>query len=181
VAGAAELNSRLPLVKAVVLDVDGVLTDGQKLYSSDGLAGLSFDGRDGLGVYLLNQAGLTVVLMSNGSSEIVRARARDLGIECVFENIQNKAEAIQAFRKSHELSREQVLYVGDDLWDIPAFAYCGVTFAVADAIPEVCAAADAVTVAKGGRGAVREIADLLLAAHDLDALQLMLDPPKAAQ
>jgi len=168
-------KDKLAEVALVALDLDGVLTDGGKQYGPSGLSGLTFNARDGLGIYLLQKAGIDLVLLTSECGDIVRSRASDLGISEVLESLDNKRTALRLVRERRQLRTEQLLFVGDDLWDLEAFPEAGVRVAVADATPQVVAGADWVTIRHGGHGAVREVADALLAARDVDPLTLLRD------
>jgi 3-deoxy-D-manno-octulosonate 8-phosphate phosphatase (KDO 8-P phosphatase) len=173
------LRDRLRAVRLVLLDVDGVLTSGAKTYSRDGLAALDFDARDGFGIGLLVRAGIEVALVTHGASDVVAARARDLGIEEVRDVVEDKGAAVRDLLASSGRTRSQALFVGDDLRDLAAFAEVGVSVAVADAAARVREAADWVTGRRGGEGAVREVADAILAAQEIDALSLLGGPALA--
>lgn len=160
-------------IRLVVLDVDGVLTDGVKYYNGEGLASLSFHTRDGLGIYMLHRAGFKLAFITNGQSNIVRARAVDLGITDLLEGVQDKRSALRQLKERLEIKTEETLYMGDDLWDLAAFEEASIRITVADAPLRVRRAADWVTQNSGGRGAVREVADVLLKARRIDVLTLL--------
>jgi YrbI family 3-deoxy-D-manno-octulosonate 8-phosphate phosphatase len=151
-------------VLILMLDVDGTLTDGGMYYSVDGLAMKRFDVKDGLGLVLLRQAGVEVALISADRSPITAARARKLGIERVELGCEDKGAAVRQLLAERGLRPEQACYMGDDVTDLSAFAEAGHTAAPADAVPEVRAAAEYLTSAPGGRGAVREVCDRILSA-----------------
>jgi 3-deoxy-D-manno-octulosonate 8-phosphate phosphatase (KDO 8-P phosphatase) len=163
----------LKRLRAVVTDMDGVMTDAIKYYGAAGLELLGFHVRDGLGLDLLRRSGMLLAIITTTGPDIVSQRARDLGITDVFGNVRDKRSVLRAYREAHRLSRDEVLYVGDDLYDLEAFAEAGVRVAVADAAPAVRAAADWVTDCPGGTGALREIADAILAAKGIDPLDLI--------
>jgi 3-deoxy-D-manno-octulosonate 8-phosphate phosphatase (KDO 8-P phosphatase) len=152
-------------VRALVTDVDGVLTDGGLYYAENGEELKRFDVRDGQGLVLLREAGLLIAIITRKQTTIVTRRARDLGIAEVHQNVTDKARAITDLITRHHLDPRTVCYVGDDVGDIPAMRLVGVPAAVADAVPDVRRAALYVTRAKAGHGAVREICDLILAAR----------------
>jgi YrbI family 3-deoxy-D-manno-octulosonate 8-phosphate phosphatase len=166
----------LKRLRAVVTDMDGVLTNAMKYYGPTGLELLGFHVRDGLGLELLRRSGMLLAIITTTDSHIVSHRAADLGITDVFGSVRDKRSVLRAYRESNQLSRDEVLYVGDDLWDLEAFAEAGVRVAVADAVPAIRAAADWVTECRGGTGALREIADAILAAKGIDPLHLMGPP-----
>lgn len=149
-------------IRAVVLDVDGVLTDGRTGYMGNSDELKFFDVKDGHGIKLMLRAGLRVGLLSGRSSDANRRRASELSLSFVYQGEKRKAEAFERLLTEQELRAEQVLYVGDDLVDAPCMRRAGLAVAVADAVPEVCAVADWRTKRCGGFGAVREVAEWLL-------------------
>jgi 3-deoxy-D-manno-octulosonate 8-phosphate phosphatase (KDO 8-P phosphatase) len=160
-------------LRAVIMDMDGVMTDATKYYGAGGLQLLGFHVRDGLGLDLLRRSGMFLAIVTTTDPAIVSQRARDLGITDVFGGVRDKRSALRAYREKNGLNRDEVLYVGDDLYDLEAFAEAGVRVAVADAVPAVRAAADWVTECRGGAGALREVADAILAAKGIDPLALI--------
>jgi 3-deoxy-D-manno-octulosonate 8-phosphate phosphatase (KDO 8-P phosphatase) len=157
--------SRLAAVRLVAMDVDGVLTDGGIWYSDQGDELKRFDVRDGQGLVLLRDAGVVTAIVTRRHSKIVERRARELGIAEVHQDAADKAAVVQDLLKRHGIRAADACYVGDDLGDLPAMALVGVPVAVADAVPAVRTAAAYVTRAHGGRGAIRELCDLILAAR----------------
>jgi 3-deoxy-D-manno-octulosonate 8-phosphate phosphatase (KDO 8-P phosphatase) len=147
------------------VDVDGVLTDAGMYYGPDGEVLKRFNTRDGMGLERVRQAGVAVAIISGEDSAIVHARAAKLKIDDVFCGAQEKRSAIDELCVRHSLRLEQVAFIGDDLNDLPALACVGFPCAVADAAPEVKAAAMYVTQRRGGDGAVREVCELLIAAQ----------------
>jgi YrbI family 3-deoxy-D-manno-octulosonate 8-phosphate phosphatase len=160
-------------LRAVIMDMDGVMTDATKYYGAAGLELLGFHVRDGLGLELLRRAGMLLAIVTTTAPNIVSQRARDLGITDVFGSVRDKRSVVRTYREAHQLSRDEVLYVGDDLWDLEAFDEAGVRVAVADAVPAIRAAADWITECRGGAGALREVADAILAAKEIDPLELI--------
>jgi 3-deoxy-D-manno-octulosonate 8-phosphate phosphatase (KDO 8-P phosphatase) len=156
---------RWAAVRAVVTDVDGVLTDGGLYYAESGDEIKRFDVRDGQGLVSLREAGVLTAIVTRKQTTIVARRARDLGIAEVHQNVGDKAAAVIALLARHRLAAAAVCYVGDDLGDLPAMRLVGLPVAVADAVRDVRRAAAYVTRAGGGRGAVREVCDLVLAAR----------------
>jgi 3-deoxy-D-manno-octulosonate 8-phosphate phosphatase (KDO 8-P phosphatase) len=152
-------------VRALVTDVDGVLTDGGLYYAESGEELKRFDVRDGQGLVLLREAGLVTAIVTAKQSALVARRARDLGITEVHQRVTDKAAVVADLAQRHRLTVAQVCYVGDDVNDLPAMQAAGVAVAVADAVPLVRRRAHYVTRAPGGHGAIREICDLLLSAH----------------
>jgi 3-deoxy-D-manno-octulosonate 8-phosphate phosphatase (KDO 8-P phosphatase) len=156
------VKSRIRKIRLLMLDVDGVLTDGRIIIDDAGLESKFFDVRDGHGLKLIMRCGLDVVLLTGRSSAVVTHRARDLGIREVFQGILNKLEFFQQFIEKREIRPEEVAYVGDDMVDIPILKRVGFSAAVKDAVEEVREIVDHVTERPGGRGAVRELCELIL-------------------
>ena len=157
-----ETHSRASKIRLVLMDVDGVLTDGRIHVSSEGTESRAFDARDGLGIRLGQKAGLTFGLISGRESSLVEKRARELDIAEVHQRIIDKISVAREIRQRLALSGEAVCYVGDDLIDLPVMRDVGLAAAPADAVAEVRAVAHFVTERRGGRGAVREVIDLVL-------------------
>jgi 3-deoxy-D-manno-octulosonate 8-phosphate phosphatase (KDO 8-P phosphatase) len=149
----------------LVLDVDGVLTDGRIIL--DGLEGewKAFDVRDGQRLVLAAGLGIRTVLLTGRSSKVVERRAAELGVHRVFQGASDKGEAMDRFFREEGARPEQTAYLGDDIIDLPALRRAGLKAAVGDAVPEVKAVADWIAVAPGGRGAVRELVEFILAAQ----------------
>ncbi len=149
----------------VVLDVDGVLTDGRLWYGPDGESLKSFDVRDGHGIKMLIAAGIGVAVISGRRSAAVTARMRELGVSDVAQGVGDKARALAELLHRNAIDARRVACLVDDTPDLGLMAAVGLPAAVADAHPEVLAAARHVTRAPGGRGAVREFCDWLLASR----------------
>jgi 3-deoxy-D-manno-octulosonate 8-phosphate phosphatase (KDO 8-P phosphatase) len=156
---------RLAGVRLVAMDVDGVLTDGGIWYTDRGEELKRFDVRDGQGLVLLRDAGVITALITRRHSEIVDRRARELGIVEVHQDAADKADVVQGILGRHGVRAADACYVGDDVGDLPAMALVGFPVAVADAVSAVTRAAVYVTRARGGRGAIRELCDLILSAR----------------
>jgi len=152
-------------VSLVVLDVDGVLTDGRLWYGPDGESMKVFDVRDGHGIKNLIAAGIGVAVISGRRSAAVTARMRELGVSDVAQGVTDKARALAELLKRNAIEAKRVACLVDDTPDLGLMAAVGLPAAVADAHPEVLAAAGHVTRAAGGRGAVREFCDWLVAAR----------------
>jgi 3-deoxy-D-manno-octulosonate 8-phosphate phosphatase (KDO 8-P phosphatase) len=150
-------------IALLVLDVDGVLTDGRLYFGARGEALKVFDVRDGYGLVALQRAGVTVAVISGRRSGAVRARCRELGIRHVYQGVADKLGVFERLRSRLKLARGACACVGDDLPDVPLMRAVGHSFAVADAHAAARRAARIVTRHGGGRGAVREVCDLLLA------------------
>ena len=149
-------------IKLLVLDVDGVLTDGTIVINSDGGESKFFNVLDGHGMRLWLRAGLKIAFVSGRASEPTRYRAEHFGIEHVLQDCHHKLPAMQKLLEELRLSRHQVAYVGDDLPDLPVIQYVGFGVAVANAVDEVKQHADFVTTRSGGGGAVREVVEYIL-------------------
>lgn len=152
-------------VRLLVLDVDGVLTDGRLYYGARGEALKVFHVRDGLGLKLLAAAGITVAVISGRRSAMTARRCRELGIRHLSQGVKDKLTAFQRLRGRLGMSSSVCACVGDDVPDIPLMREVGLSFAVADAHPHARSAAHIVTALPGGSGAVREICDFLLEAR----------------
>jgi 3-deoxy-D-manno-octulosonate 8-phosphate phosphatase (KDO 8-P phosphatase) len=152
-------------VRMLILDVDGVLTDGTLYYTHTGEVSKAFNVRDGLGIRLLLHEAITVAIISGRRSKAVDYRARELGITEVHHGVSDKGATFDEIIARGNLSSGQVAFIGDDLIDLPLLARVGFSVAVADASEEVKAAADYVTRLPGGKGAVREVCELILKAQ----------------
>jgi len=154
-------------VRLIVVDSDGVLTDGRIIMSSDGTETRAFHVTDGLGIRLALKAGLRIGIISGRHSEVLARRATDLGIEELHQKTIDKLGCLREMLERAKLSPSELCFVGDDLIDLPAMRLAGFAAAPADARPEVLAAADYVCGREGGRGAVREVLDIVLRATGL--------------
>jgi len=150
-------------IRLLVLDVDGVLTDGRLYFGPRGEALKVFDVRDGAGIVQLQHAGLLVAVISGRRSPAVTARCRELGVRHVHQGVRDKLTALVRLCARLKLTPAACACVGDDLPDVPLMRAVALSFAVADAHPEVRRSAAVVTRRRGGRGAVREVCDQLLA------------------
>lgn len=157
-------------VRLLVLDVDGVLTDGRLYYGTRGETLKVFHVRDGLGMKLLTAAGIAVAVISGRRSGMTVRRCRELGIRYVFQGVEDKLATFHRLRERLELASRVCACVGDDVPDVPLMREVGLAFAVADAHPEARSAAHVVTRLPGGNGAVREVCDYLLTARQRAAL-----------
>jgi len=161
----SDLDQRLARVQLLLLDCDGVLTDGGITWSDDGVEQKTFHIRDGLGIRGWQRAGGRTGIVTGRASRIVERRAEELGIAFVRQGVDDKLAAAGEIIRECGLTWEQTAFVGDDLPDLPVVSRCGVGVAVADACPELIAAAAVVTSRPGGRGAVREIVERMLRAR----------------
>lgn len=149
-------------VELILSDVDGVLTDGGIWYDNQGVELKAFHIRDGLGIKLWQRAGFSFGLLTARTSHIVKVRAQELGIHLVRQGFENKLPAAQDILRELRLDADQACYIGDDLTDLPVIRHVGLGVAVADAVAEVRSAAGYITKSPGGRGAVRELIELVL-------------------
>ena len=161
------MSSLLKQVKMLVLDVDGVLTDGRITYTDSGEQVKSFLSRDGLGIRLLMDNRIQVGIITGRTSGALAHRCRNLGIDLVFDGISDKGAAMDQITARTGIPLSAMAFMGDDLIDLPAMKRAGVAVAVADAADEVKRNADIITRANGGQGAVREICEAILKAAGL--------------
>ena len=151
-------------IEALVLDVDGILSDGFVTLTNSGDEIKSFDIRDGLGMKLVQQAGVKVIIITGRKSNIVEKRMSDLGVDLVYQGREDKGTALQEACAHLGLLPQDCMYMGDDWPDLSAFSIAGMKVTVPNGHIEVRRRADLVTQAMGGRGAVREVCDMLLMA-----------------
>ena len=157
-------EQRAARIKLLVLDIDGVLTDGRVIYDHEGRELKFFDIKDGHGIKLLQRAGFQIVWLSGRASLPNQARAHELGIDELIEDCKIKLPVFQRLVEERGLKPEQAAFMGDDLIDLPPMRVCGLALAPSDAWPEVQSAAHWVATLPGGRGAVRQACELLLKA-----------------
>ncbi|HMT79423.1 MAG TPA: HAD hydrolase family protein [Azonexus sp.] len=163
-------KARAARIKLVAFDIDGVMTDGGLHYTDDGHELKTFNVQDGLGIVLLRRAGIEVAIITGRTSNVVSCRAKDLRIEHVFHGVGDKGAVSAQLLEKLGLDWSELAFMGDDLIDLPAMARCGLAIAPANARPIVKERAHAVTEASGGKGAVREAIEFILAAQGkLDA------------
>lgn len=156
---------RMQGIRALILDVDGVLTDGKIIYTDQGHEAKSFHCRDGAGIKFWHQAGHVSAILTGRTSVILLRRAKELGISEVVMGAEDKKTVLAGLLEKLGVQPQEAAYVGDDLPDIPVFGVVGFSVAVADAVQEAKDSADAVTLASGGRGAVREVVEAVLRAR----------------
>lgn len=161
-----ELRTRAAAVRLVLLDVDGVLTDGRLYMAAGGFDARTFHTRDGIGVRLGQRAGLEFGIVSGRRAEVVETRAAELDLTEVHQGVRDKRARVATILERAGLDRREACFVGDDVVDLPAMRLVGLSVAPADAAPEVRDAADLVTTAAGGAGVVREVVELLLRSRD---------------
>ena len=158
---------KLTHIQLLLLDVDGVLTDGSIIYNDAGGETKIFNSRDGLGLKLVIQAGIKVGLVTGRSSGALRHRCQNLGIRHLFDGIADKAQIFDKIVAQTEVGPDKAAFVGDDLPDLPIMKLAGLAIAVADAHEMVRQKADWITQAPGGKGAVREVCEALLRARGI--------------
>ena len=159
--------TQLKHIKLLILDVDGVLTDGSIIYNDNGVETKIFNVKDGLGIRLLMKAGITLCIATGRRSNALYNRCDNLGIEHIFDGLGDKAAILDPILNRTGVSTEQVAFIGDDLPDLALMKKVGLSIAVADAHKTVLKHADMVTSAKGGDGAVREVCEAILKAQGL--------------
>jgi len=156
------LSEKALLIRVIILDVDGVLTDGSIGYGCDNEEIKFFHVKDGFGIKLLQRAGLKVGILSSRRSAANRLRAEELALDFLYEGVKDKLSGLENLLSAQMVRPEECLYMGDDVADIPIGQKVGISVAVADAAPELIQSADMKTEAAGGHGAVREVAVWLL-------------------
>ena len=157
-----ELTLKAKKIKVLLLDVDGVLTDGRIIYDSRGADMKFFDVHDGLGVYLLKKAGIPTVLITAKGSKAIPPRAKDMKVDAVYADISPKTAVLDKILSKYAVTTDEICFVGDDLVDLCLMQSIGFPVAVFNAAAEIKQAASYITVREGGRGAVREVAELIL-------------------
>ena len=164
-APKASLPCRLSKIRCLVMDVDGVLTDGRIILDASGAEYKAFDAHDGYGIVRAQREGIRCAIISGRSSGVVKRRAAELGIRDVALGVPDKERALRALFAAYGLSSEEVCCIGDDEPDLPMLTAAGVSAAPSSAVPVVLGSVDIVTTAPGGRGAVRELLDMIHAAR----------------
>lgn len=165
----AEIRRRAAALQLMAFDVDGVLSDGRLYYTDSGEEIKAFNSRDGHGLKMLARAGVRIAIISGRNSRLVEARAANLGIDLVYQGIEDKAEAMVELLARLAIDPAAAGYMGDDIVDLSVMRYCTFGAAPANAHPLVRAAADWLSTLNGGEGAVRELCDFLIearGAHD---------------
>jgi 3-deoxy-D-manno-octulosonate 8-phosphate phosphatase (KDO 8-P phosphatase) len=160
----ASLRAKAKKIKLLLLDVDGVMTDGRIILDNQGNELKAFHVRDGHGIKLAQRAGIIIGIITGRKSEVVNVRARELGIDEVHQGALEKIGVYEAVLKKYDLRDDETAFIGDDIVDAAILKRVGLAAVVADSDPAVLPHADLVTRAAGGRGAVREVINLLLAA-----------------
>jgi len=157
-----DVLARAKKVNVLIVDIDGVMTDGRIIYSIYGDELKFFDVQDGLGITFLNRAGIKTVIITAKKTRIVKTRARDLKVAKAYLGFPDKLVSLKKILKKFRVAPEEICFIGDDLIDLPVLKRVGFAVAVPNAVDEVKSAAHYVTVREGGRGAVREICDIIL-------------------
>jgi 3-deoxy-D-manno-octulosonate 8-phosphate phosphatase (KDO 8-P phosphatase) len=173
--GMSPVRKAAQSVRLVLMDVDGVMTDGSILFVDAKSEGRIFDAKDGVGIWLLRRAGIVTGVISGRTSPAVKRRVKELGIEEIHLKVTNKLEVYEEILTRKGLSDDSVCFIGDDVVDLGVLERAGLSVAPSDAHPVVRRSVRFVTRAEGGRGAVREVADLILAAQgkDVEVLRSM--------
>jgi 3-deoxy-D-manno-octulosonate 8-phosphate phosphatase (KDO 8-P phosphatase) len=165
-----DTRARARRLKLMAFDVDGVLSDGTLLYTDNGSEIKGFSSLDGIGMNMLQRAGMTVAIITGRQTPCVEVRMRHLGIDLLFQGVSNKLEVMNELLAKLGLSAEQAGYMGDDIVDIRVMAACGFSATPADAQERVKPYAHMIAHRAGGRGAVREVCEFILEAQGkLDA------------
>ena len=159
------IKEKLKGIKLLILDVDGVMTDGRIIMDNEGKEIKNFNVRDGHGLKLLQRYGIKVAILTGRQSKVVEHRAKDLDIKDVYQKVFNKKDVFEKIMKNHKLSPDEAAFIGDDIVDIPVLRRVGFSVAVADAADVVKKTVDYVARNSGGRGAVREICEMILKAQ----------------
>ncbi|WP_119328554.1 KdsC family phosphatase [Cysteiniphilum halobium] len=162
-----DLKERIANIQLLILDVDGVLSDGKIILSNDGNLTKNFDVKDGLGMLLLQKFDVKLAVITGKTSQVVQDRLSSLGVHDIYQGQKNKVKAYEDLLKKHQISEKNVAYMGDDLPDLTLMMKSAISFAPCDAINTVKTRVDYVTVQKGGCGAVREVCDLILESKGL--------------
>lgn len=156
------MKQKLNQIKMIIFDIDGVFSDGDITYLDDGTELKSFDVQDGMGVTLARKAGLKTGIITGRKSSIVERRADELKIDILSQGNFNKLGPYFDIKKKFKFEDHEICYIGDDIPDIPILSLVGFSVAVLNAREEVKSICDYITACKGGRGAVREVIDLIL-------------------
>ena len=157
-----DIKEKAKRIKFLILDVDGVLTDGKIIYDSEGKEMKFFNVLDGLGIVLLRRAGIKTAIITAKTSKVVMRRSKDMQVFAVYQNVAKKEKTYKKILKKFKLTDSQVCFIGDELIDLPVLNRAGFSVAVSNAVPEVKRKADYITKRSGGEGAVREVIEIIL-------------------
>lgn len=160
-----EILAKAKLIKLLICDVDGVMTDGRLFFDDRGIEYKAFHSRDGLGIKMLQHSGIPLAVITARTSDVVTHRMKNLKIDLVFQGQQSKVHAFKTLCRQLQLQAFEIAYMGDDLVDLPVMSKVGLSIAVADAHELVKKQSDWVTQHKGGQGAVRDACELLMNAQ----------------
>ena len=158
-------QQRASLIKLAVFDVDGVMTDGRLYFGDDGQEFKAFHSLDGHGLKMLKQSGVALAIITGRTSQVVIHRARNLGIELLYQGVADKSAAFREVLAQTGLDATQAAYMGDDVVDLPVMLHCGLAITVPEAPEIVVQSAHWVTTRTGGMGAVREACELIMRAQ----------------
>lgn len=161
----ADIQSRLQKIKLVIADIDGVLTDGRIIFGNYGDELKFFDVHDGFGLVMLRRAGFKTIILTAKKSRINVKRAKEVCVIKLYQNAKDKLKVFEKVMRRFHVEPQEICFIGDDLIDIPVLKRAGFAVAVQNAVPEVKPFAHYVTQKSGGRGAVREVADMILRAQ----------------
>jgi 3-deoxy-D-manno-octulosonate 8-phosphate phosphatase (KDO 8-P phosphatase) len=159
------IKEKLKKIKLLILDVDGVMTDGRIIMDSEGRELKNFDVRDGHGIKMIQRYGIKVAILTGRKSKVVEHRAKDLEIKDVYQKAFNKKEVFEKIIQKHKLSNKEIAFMGDDIVDIPVLKIVGFSASVANALDIVKRQVDYITKNNGGHGAVREVCEMILQAQ----------------
>lgn len=154
-------------IELIILDVDGVMTDGSLFFGDDGQQYKAFNSLDGHGIRMVQECGFAIAIITGRQSEVVNHRMNDLGVTTIYQGYRDKTPAYDQLIKDTCLSDDQIAYVGDDVVDLPVMSRVGLPIAVQNAHPYVKQHAEWVTEASGGRGAVREVCEMMIRSKGL--------------
>lgn len=160
-----QIINKLKKIKFIILDVDGVLTDGKIIIGSDKTEYKNFNVRDGTGVTLGHYAGLKFAIISGRYSKVISIRAKELGIDHVFQNVAEKIKSYENLKRKLKLKDDEICFIGDEIIDIPIMEKCGFSAAPADCVKEIKKYADYICSNKGGEGCAREIIEMVIKAR----------------
>jgi 3-deoxy-D-manno-octulosonate 8-phosphate phosphatase (KDO 8-P phosphatase) len=159
------IHAKAKNVRLIIFDVDGVLTDGSLFIGDDGQEYKAFNSKDGHGMVMLQHSGVQIAIITGRTSEVVRIRMASLGIERVYQGRRDKLPAYEELKRETGLDDARIAYVGDDVVDLPVMTRVGLAIAVQDAHPLARQYAHWTTLAGGGRGAAREVCEMLMDAQ----------------
>lgn len=160
------IQEKAKKIKLLLLDVDGVLTDNRLIYGDDGQEYKAFNTRDGHGLVLLQKTGIEVGIITGRKSQLVANRMNDLKVKHLYQGVPDKLPTFEALIEKLQISHDQIAYMGDDILDLPILTRVGLATAPSDADPEVLKRVDFISQQAGGRGAVRELCELIMQAQD---------------